>query len=115
MAFVLILMHAHIYLRAGISRSFAHHLVIAMAGLIIVICLAVLLTPAETFVARMLDTLLFSKSGSMSGLERAAWAKSGLDAFIETYGLGAGAGSLRSNGFATVSYTHLTLPTIYSV
>ena len=109
-AFMLILMHAHIYLRPGISRRFAHHVVIALSGLIIVICLVLMLTPAETFIARMLDSLLFSKGNSMSGLERSAWAKSGLDAFIQTYGLGAGAGSLRSNGFAMVLLGNVGLP-----
>ena len=54
-----------------------------------------LLTPVmETF-----DQSITSKLGSASGVERTSWNMGGLRAFIETYGLGAGVGSVRTSSF----------------
>ena len=54
-----------------------------------------LLSPIlETF-----DQSITSKLGSASGVERTAWNMGGLNAFADTYGLGAGLGSVRTSSF----------------
>ncbi len=62
------------------------------------------LTEAPTMIASVVDRLIFQKSGSSSGMERTAWAIGGLEAMRDTWGLGAGAGSLRSNGLLFVLF-----------
>jgi hypothetical protein len=59
-------------------------------------------TPAPDQVTSVIQDLILNKSQSSSGLERTAWAMGGLEALRDTWGLGAGTGSLRSNGLAFV-------------
>ena len=110
MACFLILVHGPVLLKTNISRQFAHFLVIAIAILICAACLMLLMPQSNGLTARVLDTLIFSKGTSLSGLERAAWAQGGLDVFFETWGLGAGAGSVRSNGLFSVLLGNVGLP-----
>ena len=80
-------------------------LVAAAIGILVltVIVSAVLtLTPAPEVIAAVIDDLILNKSQSASGYERKAWAMGGLDALIDTWGLGAGTGSRRSNGLVFV-------------
>lgn len=49
----------------------------------------------------MFRQMTVDKAGSDSGLQRAFWARQGLDAFIVSYGLGIGAGSFRSSSIVT--------------
>lgn len=109
-AVFLILLHSRTYLRHGISRLFGHVFIIALACIGIVVCLMVILTPTVDLVSKILNNLILSKGNSLSGLERGAWAAAGFDAFIQTWGLGAGAGSLRSNGLAPVLLGSVGLP-----
>lgn len=106
----LILLHAPVFIKSGMSRQFAQSLVIAAATVIISACLLLLFTSAETFTAKILDNLLFSKGTSMSGLERSAWAAGGIDVFFQSWGLGAGAGSLRANGLLAVLLGSVGIP-----
>ena len=78
---------------------------IMMAGAIIVIA-----TPIPEFVEKAVREIIFDKAGSESGLERGAWAANGLVAFRETFGLGAGVGSLRSNGLVSVVLGSVGIP-----
>jgi len=66
-------------------------------------------TPFPDYVMEMLNTLVFSKADSSSGLERGFWAASGFKVFFETYGLGAGLGSVRSNGLLPVILANVGL------
>lgn len=59
-------------------------------------------TEIPDLVIRIIDGLIINKSDSSSGAERSAWALGGLEAFRDSYGLGVGAGSLRSNGIIFV-------------
>lgn len=106
----LILLHAPAFLKSGMSRQFAQSLVIVVALSVIGLCSLLLFPPAEGFITKILDSLLFSKGTSLSGLERAAWAAGGINAFFETWGLGAGAGSLRANGLFAVLLGNVGLP-----
>ena len=71
---------------------------------------AVLFMPANGTIPFVIDALFVSKFESVSGLERGAWARSGFDAFNATWWLGAGVGSLRSNGLLPVILGSVGLP-----
>lgn len=109
-ASLLILLHFSVLPRVGMSRQFAQSAVISTAIIVIAIITVFLLTTAKTFTSQVLDILLFSKSTSLSGLERAAWAESGYNAFFQTWGLGAGTGSIRANGLFAVLLGNVGLP-----
>ncbi|TMM51051.1 hypothetical protein [Sulfitobacter sabulilitoris] len=109
-ALLLIVLHAPVYLSTGMSRVFGHVFIIALAVAALVGCLVFLLTPAADLTSDILDRLVLSKGDSLSGLERGAWAQSGIDAFFNTWGMGAGVGSLRANGFATVLLGSVGVP-----
>lgn len=89
-------------LRARLRRP--EIIVIAVIGGILTSVIAALLlfTSAPDMVASVIDNLIFSKTESSSGMERTAWAMGGLEALRDTWGLGAGTGSLRSNGMIFV-------------
>lgn len=61
-------------------------------------------------IATILDTLVFSKAETASGLERGAMALGGFRVLFETYGLGAGVGSVRANGFLSALLGSTGLP-----
>ncbi|TVS06176.1 MAG: hypothetical protein EA407_00805 [Rhodobacteraceae bacterium] len=67
-------------------------------------------TPVLEILIDLLDRLFFSKLDSLSGVERSAWSAAGMNAFSSTWGLGAGAGSLRSNGMLPVFLGSVGLP-----
>lgn len=50
---------------------------------------------------QIFDHAVLSKAKSDSGLQRLFWARQGLDAFANSYGLGIGVGSFRSSSFLT--------------
>ncbi|MEO1721146.1 MAG: hypothetical protein AAFR84_01940 [Pseudomonadota bacterium] len=60
--------------------------------------------------AKILNELIFSKSTSTSGLERGALALGGFQAFVDTYGLGAGVGSVRANGYVSALVAAVGVP-----
>lgn len=89
--------------RAGTILVLSLPIVIALGAVII-------LTPAGQYLHEMADRLIFSKSDSASGLERRAWAAEGVRVFRETYGFGAGLGSVRSNGLVPVMLANVGWP-----
>lgn len=48
-----------------------------------------------------LDNLLFNKMSTASGIERAMWNQQAMQNFVDTYGLGAGIGSVKSSSLIT--------------
>jgi hypothetical protein len=58
-------------------------------------------------VSDLLDVLLFDKSTSQSGMERGAWNEYALRNFFETFGLGAGIGSVRASSFLIAMLANL--------
>lgn len=65
-------------------------------------CLMAVLNPAlaDNLLA-ILQRVTLNKANSSSGLQRVFWAKQGLSAFQNSYGLGIGVGSFRSSSFLT--------------
>lgn len=107
---VIIVLHARTFLSGAISRTSGHLFVIAAASMVVGLCLLIIMTPALDVVSDLVDRLILSKRGTLSGMERAAWAGAGYDAFFQTWGLGAGVGSLRANGLASVLLGSVGLP-----
>ncbi|SRR5579871_561083 len=54
---------------------------------------------ASRYVQDLLDTMLLNKMSTDSGMERAAWNQQAIENFLDTYGFGAGLGSLRASSF----------------
>ncbi|WP_353476541.1 hypothetical protein PVT71_27495 (plasmid) [Salipiger sp. H15] len=80
-------------------------LILAAAGLFgitLTISGMLLFTTAPDMIGKVVQNLVLDKSQSSSGMERTAWAMGGLEALRDTWGLGAGTGSLRSNGLIFV-------------
>ncbi|UYV35713.1 hypothetical protein N4R57_11585 [Rhodobacteraceae bacterium D3-12] len=109
-AAILILLHARTFLSGTMSRTAGHLFVIGGAGMMIAICVLFLVSPAMDMASDLFDRLILSKQGTLSGLERAAWARAGIDAFYNSWGLGAGVGSLRGSGLASVLLGSVGLP-----
>ncbi len=95
-------LHFRVFLGFSMSRGFGHLMVIGVSFLAIAISALLLVPVVMDSVSDILDRLVFSKQDSLSGRERGAWAAAGFDTFFQTWGLGAGVGSLRGNGIASV-------------
>jgi hypothetical protein len=112
MAVVIALISLRIVTGGGVSLS-RTNATIAAASLfsgVAFIALLLAVTPLLDTATELLDRLFFSKLDSLSGRERSAWAASGIEAFVKTWGLGAGVGSLRSNGLVPVLLGNVGLP-----
>lgn len=109
-ATLLVLLHAGHFLGRGISRGFAHWLVILVAVVTLSFSVLAIFTPLLDSAAAVIDRLFVQKLESQSGLERSAWAEWSVKAFFATNGLGAGVGSMRGNGMAAVLLGSVGLP-----
>lgn len=109
-ATLLVFLHARSFLGRGLSRGFAYWLVILVALVTLSFSVLAIVTPLLDNAAALIDRLFVQKLDSQSGLERSAWAEWGFKAFYATWGLGAGVGSLRSNGMAAVLLGSVGLP-----
>jgi hypothetical protein len=66
-------------------------------GLIVVmICLN---DASYSYVANLLDTLVLNKMSTASGVERSNWNSQAIQNFLDTFGFGAGNGSVRASSF----------------
>ena len=97
-------------LRGGQSKDFLLLFSAITFVLVAIVALLVATTPLVDIAYNTFDRLVLAKADSMSGLERRAWAEGGLLAFRETWGLGAGVGSLRSNGMLPVFLGSVGIP-----
>ena len=67
---------------------------------LVVFVLAVALNDkAAAFATNTINTIVFNKMNTVSGYERSAWNAQALQVFFDTYGFGAGNGSLRASTF----------------
>lgn len=107
---LLILLHLRGVFGRGLPRAAAHWIVIGMAVLVLAFCVAAITTPLVQTAWGILNEQLFQKQASVSGIERSAWARAGFRTFVETWGLGAGVGSIRANGFAAVLLGSVGIP-----
>ncbi|MBV1916796.1 MAG: hypothetical protein KUG65_01865, partial [Sphingomonadaceae bacterium] len=91
-----------IWRKSGASRIFVISFISVSAAAALVIVIPGTLN-------EVINTLIFEKLTSQSGLERSEWAERGFQVFIDTYFLGAGTGSVRSNGLLFVLLANLGL------
>jgi len=105
----LVVLVAVFYLEAGIQAAFGRMtrqralLLMGAPFAIVVIGIATFLNEAASaYVQNIADTLIFNKMTTQSGYERAAWNAQALQVFLDTYGFGAGNGSLRASSFPIV-------------
>lgn len=73
----------------------------AMLAVILVATASLLFPEVANSIWTLLRYLTVGKQDSESGLQRAFWAKIGIDAFVASYGIGVGPGSFRSSTIIT--------------
>jgi hypothetical protein len=64
----------------------------------------------SAYAQQAMDTVLFDKMSSSSGIERSAWNAQALQNFFDTYGLGAGVGSLRASSLVLAVLGSMGIP-----
>jgi hypothetical protein len=69
---------------------------VALALVVIMICLS---DASYAYVADLLNKLVLNKMSSDSGIERSSWNTQAIQNFLDTYGFGAGNGSVRASSF----------------
>jgi hypothetical protein len=69
---------------------------ILLAVVVIAICLN---DASYAYVTNLLDTLVLNKMSTGSGIERSNWNRQALQNFLDTFGFGAGNGSIRASSF----------------
>lgn len=72
-----------------------------LGGVTVVLTAFVLVPGLAAQLANILTLMTIDKADSGSGIQRAFWAKQGIELFFESYGLGVGAGSFRSSSVVT--------------
>lgn len=85
---------------SGYGSRTARRMAWLIAPVLLILIIIAVVMPG--LIGEVVQRLLLDKSGSSSGLERGAWSVWGWNTFIATYGLGAGTGSVRSNGMLFV-------------
>src|SRR5262249_29160891 len=78
-----------------------------MALVVILICLN---DASYAYVSNLLDTIVFSKMSSGSGIERSTWNSQALQNFLDTFGFGVGNGSVRASSFPVAVVASLGFP-----
>ncbi|MCT7375567.1 hypothetical protein [Chelativorans salis] len=82
----------------------------AVLGLPLLILLTIILMPEMVErIMEFLDEILFSKLDSQSGRERFMWNAVAYQAFLDTWGLGAGLGSARASSYLLVLLSNVGL------
>jgi hypothetical protein len=91
--------------------------VICIPLIVLVVGLATLLSDgAFAAVSNYVDMLIFSKSASGSGIERESWNTFALQNFLDSFGIGIGAGTVRTSSFPIALLAGVGIPgTIFYV
>jgi hypothetical protein len=101
-AYLLILGLRVVFVPDGIPSNKLVRLGMVALALAVVVSLVFLLQPALVATAGdVFTSMTVGKQGSDSALQRAFWAKQGMNAFQVSMGLGIGPGSFRSSSFPT--------------
>jgi hypothetical protein len=64
----------------------------------LVVCIALNETSAA-YIQNLLDTIIFNKLSTDSGVERSSWNRQAMQNFFDTFGFGVGNGSIRTSSF----------------
>ncbi|MEQ8557492.1 MAG: hypothetical protein RIB03_04170 [Henriciella sp.] len=100
--------------RIGRSRKIAtSRALFVSSGPFVALCVAAAVAVRPDLldpVVQIFDNSVTSKLGSASGVERMSWNMAGINAFFETWGLGAGLGSVRTSSFLVAVMSNLGIP-----
>ena len=110
---LLLIFYLTLFLKAVKGTSRHRDVAILVIAPIAVTCavFGILMSSAmRTIIWDYADTLVFSKSASQSGLERASWNAFAWSNFIDSYGLGVGLGTDRASTLALAVLSNLGLP-----
>ncbi|EHS49488.1 hypothetical protein PDO_3156 [Rhizobium sp. PDO1-076] len=106
-----------LWIRSWISSAspFTSGRPVFLAGCLLVIPVAlvsifILFPSVGDQVNEFLDMMLLSKADSQSGKERFLWNAMAYEAFVNTFGIGAGLGSARASSFILVLLSNVGLP-----
>jgi hypothetical protein len=109
---VVLILYVTAIMRRGIqqSRPWSSAMVLCAPLLVGVVFLAAQLDE-ETFrpIRNYMDDLIFSKSTTSSGIERATYNSIGMQNFFDTFGLGVGLGTVRTSSFAVALLANVGL------
>ena len=101
-AYGLIILLRILFIRGASSTAkAATFALLAFAGVGVATAVLIFEPKAAEGVGDVLNAAIFNKAHSSSGLERATWARQGLEAFAMSGGFGVGAGSFRSSSMFT--------------
>jgi hypothetical protein len=100
---LLILLYVQIIFYGLRQNKFTPQMLFFLVGapllfLIVVLCIA-LNDASAAYMKDLLDTLIFNKMDTESGMERSSWNNQALQNFIDTFGFGVGNGSVRTSSF----------------
>jgi hypothetical protein len=84
--------------RAATKQAVAFLIVGPVLALLVVVAVA-LNDTYSAYIQNLLDTMVFNKLSTDSGIERSAWNQQALRNFFDTWGVGAGNGSVRAASF----------------
>lgn len=110
---LLVILYVTAFRRLGNDRSgrVALALVLGAPLLVVAVAIAIALDPgASSTVGDYLNTLIFDKAASQSGVERASWNAAALQNWVDTFGFGAGLGSVRASSFLVAVPANLGVP-----
>src|SRR5262249_15612777 len=83
------------------ARKWLALIAVGLVMLTIILAAFVIVPSLAAKVQRVIELMTINKSQSTSGIQRAFWARQGLQVFIGSFGLGIGAGSFRSSSLIT--------------
>jgi hypothetical protein len=110
---VLIILYLTALMRGGFypGRPLSSAIVLCAPILVVAVILAVLLDDAACETVRSyVDLLIFSKSGTSSGIERNAWNAAAIQNFFDSLGLGVGLGTVRTSSFPIALLSNVGIP-----
>ncbi|MFD1559273.1 hypothetical protein ACFSHT_27115 [Paraburkholderia silviterrae] len=104
---VLLFSRPHLIARAACARKnrmWAFSLCMGVLGALYVVLFLPAVADALT---QFVDTTIFNKAGSSSGVERMGWNAQGVTNFLDTFGIGVGLGSIRASSFLVALLANL--------
>jgi hypothetical protein len=95
-------------------RPLRPQMIVFIVALPLVLSLMVVLVclndTSYAYVSDLMNTLVLNKMSTSSGIERSSWNSQAIQNFLDTYGFGAGNGSVRASSFPVAVIASLGIP-----
>jgi hypothetical protein len=111
--FIVLILYIIALVRYGFHPSRPYRSAALLCGPLLVLAAIVaaqLDDEATAAMGRYVDQVIFNKTGSGSGIERASWNTFGLQNFLDSYGLGVGLGTVRTSSFPVALLANVGIP-----